>query len=87
MEKANQYQYQNDQPMIEEFSDSIITYSDMAEIILENSLFTSKKKALMKEIDLALIDRNNELFIQLSTQYNTLLTKFQYLKDYDLGDS
>ena len=70
--------------MIEEFSDSTTTYSDMAEVILDNALFMTKKESLMKEIDLALKHRNNELFIHLSTQYNTLLSAFWYLRDYDL---
>lgn len=84
MGKANQSQFKNYQPTIEEFIDSAITYSDMAEIILDRAIFTSRKKNLMNEIDEALMNGNKELFIQLSNQYNVLLRKYRYLKDFGL---
>lgn len=84
MGKANQGQYQNYVPLIEEFSDSIITIADMAEVILDQSLYLSKKKNLMNEIDQALIQGKKELFMELTNQYNVLLHKHQYLKDYEL---
>lgn len=83
MGQANQYQFQNYEPTLEAFNDSVITYADMAEIILEKAIFSFKKEKLMREIDSALANLNKEQFIQLSNNYNKLLKKYSFLKDYE----
>lgn len=53
----------------------------MAQIIVDSSVFQYHKKRLMKEIDQALNNRNQEKFKRLSEQYKELLNQFPHINE------
>lgn len=50
-------------------------YEKIAEMVLSQSLFSLRKIKLMEQIDYALINRDEELFMELSEQYKLLLSQ------------
>ncbi|MCA1029808.1 IDEAL domain-containing protein [Bacillus timonensis] len=54
-------------------------YEKEAEMVLAHSLLSYHKEQLMEKIDGTLINRDEQLFMELSKQYITLLTQYSYL--------
>lgn len=69
----------NEIMIVPQNSESTRQYSCVAEMVLDESLFSFQKQKLMEQIDDVLVRRDEELFIELSEQYNKLLEKYHYL--------
>lgn len=54
-------------------------YEQVAEMVLSQSLFTFQKSKLMEQIDYTLVNRDEQLFMHLSSQYINLLSQYSYL--------
>ncbi|WP_010282877.1 IDEAL domain-containing protein [Bacillus timonensis] len=55
-------------------------YEKVAEMVLIQSQASFKKEQLLKQIDQSLIDRDETLFMELSKQYNILLSQHSFLQ-------
>ncbi|WP_077617649.1 IDEAL domain-containing protein [Bacillus sinesaloumensis] len=55
-------------------------YEKVAEMVLVQSLASFRKQQLLKQIDQSLIDQDESTFIELTNQYNMLLSKHNFLQ-------
>ncbi|MEH7234921.1 IDEAL domain-containing protein [Bacillus sp. JJ1562] len=55
-------------------------YEKVAEMVLIQSQASFKKEQLLKQIDQSLIARDETLFMELSKQYNMLLSQHNFLQ-------
>lgn len=56
-------------------------YKQTAQFIIEQALFRFERDRLMRDIDQSLEQRDEALFLTLSTQYNELLQRYRHLED------
>lgn len=55
-------------------------YEKVAEMVLIQSQASFKKEQLLKQIDQSLINRDESSFMELSKQYNILLSEHSFLQ-------
>ncbi|WP_099353619.1 IDEAL domain-containing protein [Fredinandcohnia onubensis] len=55
-------------------------YEKVAEMVLIQSQASFRKEQLLKQIDQSLINKDETLFMELTKQYNTLLSQHSFLQ-------
>ncbi|WP_449539838.1 IDEAL domain-containing protein [Ferdinandcohnia sp. Marseille-Q9671] len=78
MDHLNKEQ-KNEVVVISEMPDEEI-YEKVAEMVLKQSQASFKKERLLQQIDQSLIDRDETLFMELTKQYNMLLSQYSFLQ-------
>ena len=70
----------NDMALVSQPYD-LADYKQAAQFIIEQALFRFERDRLMRDIDQSLEQRDEALFLTLSTQYNELLQRYRHLED------
>lgn len=71
----------NDMALVSQPHDFANGYEQAAQFVIEQALFRFERERLMRDIDKALEERNEALFLTLSTQYNELHARYRHLED------
>lgn len=74
------YEKYNDMALVSQPYD-LADYKQAAQCIIEQALFRFERDRLMRDIDQSLEQRDEALFLTLSTQYNELLQRYRHLED------
>lgn len=74
------YEKYNDMALVSQPYD-LADYKQAAQFIIEQALFRFERDRLMRDIDQSLEQRDEALFLTLSTQYNELLQRYRHLED------
>ncbi|MBB5354077.1 uncharacterized protein YpiB (UPF0302 family) [Anoxybacillus mongoliensis] len=71
----------NDMALVSQPHDLANGYKEIAQLVIEQALFRFERERLMRDIDKALEERNEPLFLTLAQQYNELLARYRHLED------
>ncbi|MBB6177984.1 MULTISPECIES: IDEAL domain-containing protein [Anoxybacillus] len=71
----------NDMALVSQPHDVANGYGQAAQFVIEQALFRFERERLMRDIDKALEERNETLFLTLAQQYNELLARYRHLED------
>ncbi|KIQ94258.1 hypothetical protein LH47_01676 [Anoxybacillus thermarum] len=70
----------NDMALVSQPYD-LTDYKQVAQFVIEQALFRYERDRLMRDIDKALEQRDEALFLTLAQQYNELLERYRHLED------
>ncbi|MGG6432257.1 IDEAL domain-containing protein [Anoxybacillus sp. D401a] len=70
----------NDMALVSQPYD-LTDYKQAAQLVIEQALFRYERDRLMRDIDKALEQRDEALFLTLAQQYNELRERYRHLED------
>ncbi|MCQ5364802.1 IDEAL domain-containing protein [Anoxybacillus salavatliensis] len=70
----------NDMALVSQPYD-LTDYKQAAQFVIEQALFRYERDRLMRDIDKALEQRDEALFLTLAQQYNELRERYRHLED------
>ncbi|KHF29959.1 hypothetical protein JV16_00030 [Anoxybacillus ayderensis] len=70
----------NDMALVSQPYD-LTDYKQVAQLVIEQALFRYERDRLMRDIDKALEQRDEALFLTLAQQYNELLERYRHLEE------
>ncbi|EPZ39000.1 hypothetical protein C289_1006 [Anoxybacillus ayderensis] len=70
----------NDMALVSQPYD-LTDYKQVAQLVIEQALFRYERDRLMRDIDKALEQRDEALFLTLAQQYNELRERYRHLEE------